>query len=105
MPALSGSRTPFISGRLQDAVAKSFMEEIAALVRRQHEVYLDPNNEMTFQHGRRWESPARDLGDNSGEMELHSVESTLALADIVKGNLALTFQHTSEIARAMNSSF
>lgn len=105
MQALSEPRTPFVSGRLQDAVAKSFMEEIADLVRRQHEVYLDPNNTMTFQHGQRWESPANDLGDKSGEMEQHSVESTLALADIVKGNPALTFKHTNEIARAMNSSF
>lgn len=105
MQALSEPRTPFVSGRLQAAVAKSFMEEIADLVRRQHEVYLDPNNTMTFQHGRRWESPANDLGDKSGEMEQHRVESTLALADIVKGNPALTFKHTNEIARAMISSF
>jgi len=102
---LSEPRTPFVSRRLQDAVSKSFMEEVADLLRRQREVYLDPNNTMTFQHGHRWVSPANDLGEKTGEMEQHSVESTLALADIVKGNPALIFKHTNEIARAMNSSF
>ena len=38
-------------------------------------------------------------------MEEHSVESTLALADVVKGDPALTFKHASEIAQEMASSF
>lgn len=60
---------------------------------------------MQFQHGQRWESPANDVGDKSGEMKVHGVESSLAVADLVKGNAALIFEHTHEIARGMISSF
>lgn len=98
-------RTPFIAKSLHQAVAKSFMEEISELVRREQAVYLNANNTMKFRHGRRWASPANDLGDKEGEMEHHSVESSLALADVVKGDPAITFKHTAEIARAMISSF
>lgn len=102
---MSEPRVPFISKGLQRAVAKSFIEEVADLVRREQAVYLNPNNTMKFQHGRRWESPANDLGDKSGEMENHSVESSLSLQDVVEGDPAITFKHTSKIARAMSSSF
>lgn len=102
---MSTPRAPFISKKLSQAVAKSFMEEISELVRREQAIYLDANNTMKFQHGRRWASPANDLGEKEGEMEHHSVESSLALADVVKGDPAVTFNHTAEIARAMISSF
>jgi hypothetical protein len=98
-------RAPFASKRLNQAVAKSFVDEIAELVRCEQAVYLDANNTMKFQHGRRWASPVNALGEKEGEMEHHSVESSLALADVVKGDPAVIFTHTAEISRAMISSF
>ncbi len=102
---MSTSRVPFISKRLHKAVAKSFVDEIDELVRHGQAIYLDADNTMKFQHGRHWASPANDLGDKEGEMKSHSVESSLALADVVKGDPAVTFTHIAEIASAMIASF
>jgi hypothetical protein len=98
-------RVPFISNSLQQAVVKSFTDEIAELVLREQSVYIDARNTMKFQHGPRWASPANDLGDKEGEMNQHSVESALALTDVVNGDPVVTFTHTDEIARAMILSF
>ncbi|MEO9527714.1 hypothetical protein [Roseibium sp.] len=102
---MSEPRVPFVSKSLQRAVHRSFVEEIAELVQREQAAYVDTKNTMKFQHGKRWTSPANVLGDKEGELEQHSVESALALADVVKADPSVTFAHTGEIAGAMMSSF
>lgn len=100
---MSEPRTPFVSKKLQRSVAKSFSDEVRKLVRLNQEAYLDSNNIMTFQHGRRWESPVNDTGDKSGEMERHSATCTISAEDIVRGDPNLIFERADEIAHEFGS--
>lgn len=59
---------------------------------------------MKFRHGVRWESPANELGDKSGEMVSHSVEGSFALSEVVKGNLKVIFENINGTAREIASS-
>lgn len=97
-------RTPFVSRRLEQSVAESFMSEIDELMRKKAP-YLETNNAIEFQHGQRWASPANNLGDKFGEIEQHIVESSLALEDVVKGDPKIIFRHINKVAQATVSSF
>ena len=102
---MSKPRIPFISKKLQSAFASSFKYEIEKLVRLAQADYLHSDNIMTFQHGERYESPANELGDRSGQMECHSVNSSLALADIVKSNPEVIYLPINKVSDAFFSSF
>lgn len=101
---MSEPRTPFVFKELQRNVAISFTEAISELVRRDSAGYFDNSNSMKFQHGARWETPANELGDKSGEMVSHSVEGSLALAEVVKGDPKIIFENINGTARAITSS-
>lgn len=98
-------RTPFVSKSLERAVTESFAKEVARHIREGQAAYLDPSNTLEFQHGRRWESPANALGEKTGEVKQHSFASELKLEDVVKGNPAIIFRQTQEVAKGMFDSF
>lgn len=101
---MSDPKVPFVSSALQEAVNQAFSKEIATRVRAKHEQIFDPRNTLEFQHGRRWENPANNLGDKSGEVEQHSFEMSVHMEELLAGNPIVIFQRAELVASEMHNS-
>lgn len=65
---------------------------------------MDPRNVLSFQHGKKWESPANEFGDTSTEMTQHSTTTELHLKDVVMGDPTVTFRTAMTVSEQMHSS-
>lgn len=65
---------------------------------------LDSRNVLSFQHGRKFESPADEFGDTSTEMTRHSSITELHLKDVVRGDPTVTFWAAMTVSEQMHES-
>lgn len=98
-------RTPFVSKSIQRFVDEAFALDISERVQVQQATFLSPENVLEFKHGARWQSPANEVGDKSGQVETHSFEHSLELEDVVDGNPSTIFSQSNAVARGMMLSF
>jgi len=97
-------KTPFLQRKLSEAYMIGFSKDIGDRSAQKRNELMDPRNVLSFQHGRKWESPANEFGDTSTEMTRHSTTTDLHLKDVVLGDPKVTFGTAMTISEQMHSS-
>lgn len=93
---------PFHFKKIEAAFNLSFSKDVAKRVGEKHQGVFSTDNTIKLRHGGGWETPANELGDKSGAFNLLSVESTIELSDIAKGDALLIFQTADRISSEMH---
>ena len=97
-------KTPFLQKKLSEAYMVGFTRDVRDRSAQKRNELLDSRNVLSFQHGKKWESPANEFGDTSTEMTEHSTTTELHLRDVVLGDPTVTFRTAVTVAEQMHSS-
>ncbi|MCK5500853.1 MAG: hypothetical protein KAI82_06310, partial [Tritonibacter mobilis] len=97
-------KTPFLQKKLSEAYMIGFSKDVGDRSAQMRNEVMDPRNVLSFQHGKKWESPANEFGDTSTEMTQHSTTTELHLKDVVMGDPTVTFRTAMTVSEQMHSS-
>lgn len=97
-------KTPFLQKKVSEAYMIGFTKDVGDRSAQMRNKLLDSRNVLSFQHGRKFESPADEFGDTSTEMTRHSSITELHLKDVVRGDPTVTFWAAMTVSEQMHES-
>lgn len=97
-------KIPFLQKKLSRAYMHGFAKDIGDRSEQMRTTVMDPRNVLAFHHGKKWDSPANEVGDTSAQLTHHSSETELHLRDVVAGDANITFRAVKQVSEQMHSS-
>jgi hypothetical protein len=98
-------KKPFSNPKDSRAFMRSFVKEVATLVKEEQKMFISETNVHSFNHGRHWQSHNSSNPDEVSTLQHVSNEITVEKSDIVQYNVEALTRTARDLAGAITSSF